>query len=644
MSKSRALFVLWFCLVTWSSSAEAQVPGETRRSETNTTEQRLPAKRADPAKNVEVELAAKEQRKQARALLNSLATDARTFRDPTLRSRALARIADALWLVDPEQARLFFRKAWEASEVAYQESRQKQEEEIRQEKAKTGGSVAIDLPTDVRREVLRLVARHDAVLGEEFLEKLKAQNRESANSDDSATRHSSGLDEALSQRLSLARELLSVGEIERALQFADAALGTITIETVSFLADLRKKNAVLANQRYAAMLASANANLKADANTVSLLSSYIFTPDRFLTFNSGEVSHAYYGAAVESPTDITPELRNAFFQTAAGILLRPQLSANHDQRVPDIEGKYLVIKHLLPFFEQFATRDISEAVRGQFNALTSIVSDSVRRGDDKWERRAEEPQRGIAEEQTVLDRIDRAKTSAERDELYMQLAHLAMARGDIRARDFVSKIEETEYRKQAQAFIDAGLAQNLVRQKLTERALDLARKGELTHIQRVWVLTQCATQFTKTDREKALELVDEAVLVARRIDVSDPYRPRGLFAVANVLKSLDTTRVWEATFDAIKAANSSEGFSGEDGALALRFQRKGYSVVYGNDVPEFDVEGIFRELTMRDYERAVELARGFRGEGPRAVATIAIARAVLEPKTTGAGRVREPNP
>ena len=644
MLKSCAPLVLWFYLVTWSSSAEAQVPGETRRSETNNTEQRWPAKRADPAKNAEVERAAKEQRKQARSLLISLATDARTFRDPTLRSRALARIADALWLVDPDQAGLFFRKAWEASEVAYQESRQKLEEEIRQEKAKTGGPVAIDLPTDVRSEVLRLAARHDAVLGEEFLEKLKAQNRESANSADSTTRHSTGLDEALSQRLSLARELLLVGDLERALQFADAALGTITIETVSFLADLRKKNAVLADQRYAAMLASANANLGADANTVSLLSSYIFTPDRFLTFNSGEISHDYYGVAVGSPADVAPQLRNAFFQTAAGVLLRPQLSANQDQRAPGIEGKYLVIKHLLPFFEQFATRDIAEAVRGQFNALTSVVSDSVRRGDDKWERSAEEPQKGVAEEQSILDRIDRVRTSAERDELYMQLAHMAIARGDIRARDFVSKIEETEYRKQAQAFIDAGLAQNLVRQKLTERALDLARKGELTHIQRVWVLTQCATQFAKTNRERALELVDEAVLEARRIDVSDPYRPRGLFAVANVLKSLDTTRVWEATFDAVKAANSSEGFSGEDGALALRFQRKGYSVVYGNDVPDFDVEGIFRELTMRDYERAVELARGFRGEGPRAVATIAIARAVLEPKTTGARRGQEPNP
>lgn len=49
-------------------------------------------------------------------------------------------------------------------------------------------------------------------------------------------------------------------------------------------------------------------------------------------------------------------------------------------------------------------------------------------------------------------------------------------------------------------------------------------------------------------------------------------------------------------------------------------------------IEDFDVEGIFQKLATKDYERAVELARGFQGEGPRAVATIAIARAILEPK------------
>ena len=95
---------------------------------------------------------------------------------------------------------------------------------------------------------------------------------------------------------------------------------------------------------------------------------------------------------------------------------------------------------------------------------------------------------------------------------------------------------------------------------------------------------------------------------------------------------IDAKRVWDATFDAVKAANSAEGFSGEDGEFVLKFQSKSSSSVHNSDIPEFDLEGIFRDLADQDYDRAVELARGFQGEGPRAVATIAIARAVLEPK------------
>jgi len=111
----------------------------------------------------------KERRARARSLLVALSTDARTFRDQTLRARSLARIADALWKVDPEQGRLMFRKAWEAAEVADQESDQKLQEEINQQKAQTGGGYAINLPPNVRREVLRLAAKHDRALGEEFL-------------------------------------------------------------------------------------------------------------------------------------------------------------------------------------------------------------------------------------------------------------------------------------------------------------------------------------------------------------------------------------------------------------------------------------------------------------------------------------------
>jgi hypothetical protein len=121
------------------------------------------------------------RRQQARSLLIALSTDARAFLDQTLRARSLARIADALWAVDAEQGRLLFRKAWEAAEVADQESAKKLETEIQQQKARTGNSgYAVSLPPSIRREVLRLAAKRDRPLGEEFLEKLKAEKAQAA--------------------------------------------------------------------------------------------------------------------------------------------------------------------------------------------------------------------------------------------------------------------------------------------------------------------------------------------------------------------------------------------------------------------------------------------------------------------------------
>ena len=146
------------------------------------------------------------------------------------------------------------------------------------------------------------------------------------------------------------------------------------------------------------------------------------------------------------------------------------------------------------------------------------------------------------------------------------------------------------------------------------------------------MLTESAKIFVKTDRERAQQLVEEAANEARRIEGSMASRPQAMVAVANALRVVDPPRVWEATFDAVKAANSSDVFSGEDGALLLEFRSKNHSSVGSHDIPQFDLDGILRELANQDYERAVELARGFEREGPRAVATIAIARAVLEPQ------------
>ena len=617
---------LLFCLLLSFAAALAQEPTPTAKP--------AAAKSAVSA-NAADEL--KERRARARSLLVALSTDARTFHDQTLRARSLARIADALWQVDGEQARLLFRKAWDAAEVADQESDKKIQEEIERQKARTGGSYAYSSPPNVRREVLRLAARRDRVLGEEFLEKLKAQKIESATSTKSTANE---LNTAQNQRLTLAQHLLQAGEVERAIQFAEPALAPVNRVGINFLSHLREKDPAAADTRYNALLASAAANPQSDANTVSTLSSYIFTPHLFVIFSSGGVNTSQESADVK-PADVSPELRTAFFQAAAAILLRPLPAPGQDPGTTDLDARYLVIKRLLPFFEQFAPADMLESVRGHLNALNTFVSDQTRRRDDEWIGKGIKPEKPAAEkEQSLLDRLERAKTSAERDSIYIQLAGLAANKGEMRARDFASKIENPEIRKQVQAYMDASLALTLIKKKDTDLALEVVHKGDLTQLQKAYVLTECAKILAKTDQQKASELIDEAATEARRIDVSDPSLPRALIAVANALKTIDATRAWDAAFDAVKAANSAEGFTGEDGELVLKFQSKGQSSVYTTSVAEFNLDGIFRDLADQDYDRAVELARGFQAEGPRAVATIAIARAVLEPKKTPASTKR----
>ena len=586
--------------------------------------------RTAPAKSAaaaEADAETKERHGRARSLLMALSSDARTFNDPTLRARSLARIADALWQVDAEQGRLLFRKAWEAAEGADVESDRKMQEEIRQQKARTGGAYTYNLPPNVRREVLRLAARHDRALSEEFLEKLKTQKLEAEKSQGPYQ-----LSDALSQRLSVANEMLRAGEIERALQLAEPALAVVSTQSINFLSNLREKNPAAADSRYAALLSSSANNPQADANTVSMLSSYIFTPGIFVIFTGNGTSTSQM-SSTSTPAAVTRELRNAFFQAASAILLRPLPPPGQDAGPAGIDGKFLVIRRVLPFFEQYAPAQMVESLHAHLNALNAVASEAARKRDDESISRGVKPDKPTADrEQALLDRIERAKTSAERDSLYIQLAQLIASKGEMRAREYAGKVEDSETRKQFQAYLDASLAMVLVQKKLTDQALELAQRGELTHIQKVWVLTECARLIAKTDNDKAIELIDEAAMTARRIDVSDPALPRGLVAVANALKVVEPGRVWDAAFDAVKAANSVEGFSGEDGEIVLQFRAKSQSSIHTNDVAEFDLEGIFKELANQDYERAVELARGFQFEGPRAVATIAIARAVLEPK------------
>ena len=575
---------------------------------------------------------ADEQKALALSLLVSLATDARSFPDQTLRARTLARIADALWEPDPDQGRTLFRRAWDAASVADQETARKMEEERKKQEAATG-SFAMARGPDLRAEVLRLAARRDRALGEEMLEKMTEAKKQEAIEATSARREPLNTPAAQRQRLQLAGQLLEA-DAERALQFADPALTNVTMDGLNFLSLLREKNPEAADLRYARLLTIAQNDLQADANTVSLLSSYLFTPHMFIMFEPGGGQNTSQMRGRTQPPDVAPELRTAFMQSAARVLLRPSASRELDNSSAGIQGKYLVIRRLMPLFEQHAAKEIVDQLKAEMSVLAQGSNRTLQDEDDESLRRGLVPERSSEDvEQSLLDRLDRAKTAEERDGIYTLLALRAADKGDMRARDFVEKIDNMDVRKQVKPYVDMTLALNVVGKKDFEKALTLAEVGDLTHIQRVWLLTQAAKQMPPADKERALETIETAATEARRIGGSEPDRTRALVAVANAYLTVDRPRAWEMMLEVAKASKSVEGFSGEDGRLILRMQTKAQTSLRTNTVEEFNLTGIFRELAQDNPDQAVELARSFEREAPRSTALIAVARALLGDKS-----------
>jgi hypothetical protein len=579
----------------------------------------------------EAERILRERRANAQSLLISLAVDAANYTDQRLRARTLARIGDALWENDPERARAMFRKAWDAAEAVDQESRRVTLDEIKQQQARSGSS-AVANRGSIRTEVLRLVARRDRKLGEELLAKLTTDKQEEAKeATDRARSDMFDTPEAITQRLNLAQQLLD-SDAERSMQFADPALMAVTRDAIDYLSYLRDKNAAAADSRYAALLARASGDARTDANTISLLSSYLFTPHIFVQFVGGGANTSSSGRNTPAP-EVASELRMAFFRTAADVLLRPLAPPAQDQTTAGLVGKYLMMKRLMPLFERFAAKEMTDTMRAHMEALANTVSEADRLRDDESMREGIRPlEKSEDQEKSLLDRIDRTKPGDERDQLYLQLARIYSQNGDLRAREIIEKVEDSELRNQARAFIDAQLVFRAIEKKDADRIIEILRIGDLTHIQKTWGLMQAAKFVYKTDLEKAMSLLEQADAEARRIPTSNADRPRALMAIANAYLLVDRKKAWDQVADVTKAANSAPEFSGEDGVLRISLLSKGMSSIRTASAREFDVAPVFNDLAKEDYARTIELARLFEKEGPRATATIAIARAMLEEK------------
>lgn len=483
--------------------------------------------------------------------------------------------------------------------------------------------------TNLRAEILKLAARRDYSLGEEFLAKLAAAQKDEVE----RVSNSSGNRPAMSQveiaeRLRLAGEFLEAGDTDRALLFADSALINITTQTVLFLVTLRGKNVALADQRFAALLARAAADPAADANTVSLLTSYAFTPSFYLVVSQTGIPSSNRYGSLPAP-EIAPDLRTSFFHVAANILLRPFTQL--DQSSAGRAGTVFIATRLLPLFQQYAP-DLTPAINSQLAALGPEASKAALNAGDRSLNRGMAPDDPAGDRigDELKDRLDRAQGADARDRAYAFAAMHAAEVGDPRALEFVDKIEDLDTRNGIRNFVNYRLIGGFLKNKKVDEALRLARKSDLTHTLRAQVLTQVAGIVAKTDRVRAEELLGEALFEARRIDAGTPERAYALVALLAEFARSDRVRAWEMVGETVKAANADPNFTGENGNTSSKLEGK-FSIQMGTELASAtDLPESFVALAETDFYQAIDAGKSFSSDAARALVTLAIARSKLE--------------
>ena len=569
---------------------------------------------------------AADQRAFTVAQLISLADEARSYNDLALRPRVLALVADAIWDANSELARQIFRRAWEAAEAADKEELAKK---IEDRQLQMVAALRRAAGMDSRNEVLRIAARRDHALGEHFLSKLREQAK-----DDSDSSKFVNNSEDLDRRLRLARSLLDSDQVDQALAFAAPALRHVSVASISFLCALRQKRADAADERFVSMLLVVELDSASDANTVSLLSSYAFTPGYYITFNRDGGSRWSFGDETTTPPNLPPAVLAGFFKVAASVLLRPLPPPDQDPTSSGRVGKYRVVSRLMPRFEHYAP-DTAAALRSQL-ALLNIETSTDRMSDpDRMTPPSNEGLGAQSSSSDILermqDKLDHAKNSKERDRIRAYAASDLADRGDARARDIADKIDDTDLRNKVRSYVDFQLVRVALKKEDTKEALRLAKAGQLTHTERVWAYNQAVRLLPKSEQTYRLDLLEEAIIEARRIEAGNPHRASALFAIATQLSAIDGARTWALIDEAVNAANRAETFSGENtligGIPAIMRSGGTFESVSDND---FGITNVLRLLAKEDLHRSMDVAKSLKKERPRALAILAVAGAILE--------------
>ena len=592
------------------------------------------------------------QRERARralavTLLIETAERGRTFDDLFYRARIQARSADALWPHDANRARTIFRRAWEAAAAS---DKADQEEAASEAGALPNATLKV---TEARDEVLMIAARREARLAEFFLRDLSSEKSDKSSAERETPRRTAWRELSANgaRRLALADQMLATGEVLRAVELAAPLTSEgVSANLIAFILRLREQSMGDGDALLRRLLEHARTDPQLDANAILLLSapfvspSLLVTVDEFGSIQFRSLPSPKVYAATKSV--FTAQTWAAFYNLAATVLARP-LPARGELTMQDLVARFYATGRLLPFFENSTEPHTAYAptLRARHSELFNEIEAGRREQvSAQFNLNRMTPAGYVDPLRSQAAELAEATDATERERIALSIVRTATRHKYWdRARRAAAVIENASLRQSAHTYIQVHQIKDILHAHEDQQEDDFesiakfVRESDVPSFAKAWGLAQTALIASRKKDSRVTqtiaELINEAETHAAREAAGTPERIAAYGVLVMTAARLDASRAWSLIPEFVRAANSMEDFTGDDEALDLT----GDNSAVVDATPQFIVEaeifrldGIFATMAHLDFDKALAEARALEGDVPQALATIAVARAILE--------------
>lgn len=572
------------------------------------------------------------EQERALALVSEQLDELKAVEPKWRRVDLLIQAATVLWKHRQAKAREVFQSAFD---LAKESVASKEDTSV---KGAGGGSVV--MRSDLRLEVIRAIARHDARWAQRLSDEVLTEEKAAANQ---AAGKSGGRD-FYSELPYQAEQLLEIDQplaLSTARQSLAQARGDMLVR---FLVALAKQDRAKADTFFLEALAALSTR---SINETLSLSSYPFATLR--PIGASWLSVAVLGAADLQPS---PALQARYLETllqlAAQLAQQPvateALTGGAYQLSPaarlltgfnDLEP--LVATQFEPLYGRFleAKRSLTAVVSAEFMKTVQGISETKR-----------EEATGNALERN-LAAAEQEKDPNRKDYQYFKAIYAGInTEPPEQLENLLFKIKDLSTRCQLGDWLYYNLAQRLLKAGQIDEAVKFVERVGVPDL-RACISFQVAeaAMSKQNDRQRATELLDAAWRVAEKAEVTNE-KARALLGIARLYLKIDRGQALSALRAAVKTINQLENADVSQGRFVKTVKGAGFSMFAAYEVPEMTLAQSFRGIGEVDFETALSIAQELVDRVLRAGAVLALSSFSLEkaPRPSPAAKPSAPKP